>query len=460
MTIVAISDRLDPSPREIDRACERFESAWRAGDAITIEEMALRSSPKRCSETLLRELIAVEIDLRREQGAAPTPFDYVDRFPWFSQQINFLFEDDSASHRQLEEDRRRLPGGWSGDTAEEIFVPGYQILEELGRGSMGIVYKARDLNLNRLVALKFIQADAPKITKRHFRHEARTIANLHHCGIVKIFGIGELEGQLYLILELFDGRGLNDWLDGLPQQQQWAALLVARIARTLDYAHQQGVIHRDIKPANVLLTFPKDPLTFSALDIGLPHQLDSGQLALSDVPMPVITDFGLAKQLFSNETISGKQTMFGTPSYMPPEQAEGRSFEATAASDIYSLGAVLYEMLAGRPPVEGDTPLEILRNVCRSTANPIRSLRPDVSRRLERICQQCLKKDPAERFATAGALADALHDYLAEECSSVSVVKRYDASQRRLTPAVTSGFSAMNRLIDRGLKTINLRWPA
>lgn len=460
MSLSAAVGRRSLCSREIDRICDRFELAWRSGQAISIEELTPQRALSNESDKLLGELIAVEVELRREQGADPKAKEYVNRFPWYATEIQILFSDSLGVSG--------LPTTWHSSEyerttskSETIILPGYEILEELGRGSMGIVYKARELLLNRLVALKLIQTDVPTSrVRRHFLHEAKTIAQLRHCGIVQIFGVEEHEGQPYLVLELIDGCGLNEWLDGSPQPQHWVASLAAQIARILDYTHQHGVIHRDIKPANVLLTTSRDNLRNSGLGIESPICSRAGQPALGGFIEPVITDFGLAKQLYSSETVSGDGAIFGTPDYMAPEQAQGRSKDATPAADVYSVGAILYEMLTGRPPIEGSTPLETLRNVCRLTPVPVRSLRPGVSQELEAICLQCLEKDPEDRFTSAADLADALVVNAAENEPSISSQDIYSMRHLRFSRAIAAGISGVNRLIGRGLTSLNLRRAA
>jgi hypothetical protein len=274
-------------------------------------------------------------------------------------------------------------------------IPGYQIVGELGRGGMGVVYKAVQVALKRPVALKMILvgAHAGPLEVARFRAEAEAVARLQHPNIVQVHDIGEDNGLPYFSLEFIDGGNLAQKLAERPLEPRHAAQLVETLARAVHYAHQRGVIHRDLKPANVLLTAD-----------GLPK----------------ITDFGLAKQV--DAAFSNTQTgaMLGTPSYMSPEQAEGKKGAIGPATDVHALGAMLYEMLTGRPPFREDTPL--LTAIQVMTATPARptELRRGVPPELEAICLKCLRKEPEARYATAEALADDLRAFLAGHAISVT----------------------------------------
>jgi serine/threonine protein kinase len=266
-------------------------------------------------------------------------------------------------------------------------IEGYEVLEELGRGGMGVVYKARQVSLNRVVALKLIHAGAAAIPEEltRFRREAEATARLSHPNIVGVYEVGEHRGCPYLALELVEGGSLAEKLVQSPLPALRAAQLVQTLALAVQHAHERGVLHRDLKPANVLL---------------------------APDGAPKIADFGLARRLDvgSNETRTG--SILGTPSYMAPEQADGRVHDLGPATDVYALGAILYELLTCRPPFKTASVLETLEQV--RTHEPVRPaiLQPGVPRDLETICLKCLEKDPRSRYASAAALAEDLRRFL------------------------------------------------
>jgi WD40 repeat protein/tRNA A-37 threonylcarbamoyl transferase component Bud32 len=273
-------------------------------------------------------------------------------------------------------------------------VPGYEILEELGRGAMGVVYKARQLALNRLVALKMVIAGshASPEQRERFQAEAQGLARLAHPHIVQIYEVGEAGGQPYFSLELVEGGNLDRKLTGTPMAARQAAALVETLARAVHHAHQKGVLHRDLKPANVLLT------------------LDG---------TPKIADFGLVKfvageagQAVARTAGTRSGAIIGTPSYMAPEQAGAKGHSVGPAADVWALGAILYECLTGRPPFRAETPLDIIRQVLHEEPVPPARLQPGLPRDLDTICLKCLQKDPRKRYAGGDALADDLRRFL------------------------------------------------
>jgi WD40 repeat protein/predicted Ser/Thr protein kinase len=279
--------------------------------------------------------------------------------------------------------------GLHGDLAEEEqsapALPGYELLGELGKGGMGVVYKARQTALNRLVAVKMVLAEGllNPDNRARFQIEAEVIARLHHPNIVQIHEVGEAGGKPYLVLELIEGGNLHGRLRDRPLHPDEAARLVEQVADGTQHAHERGVIHRDLKPHNVLMG--------------------------SD-GVPRITDFGMAKKVDGGELTQSGQ-MMGTPCYMPPEQAAGRSKEIGPTADVYSLGAILYECLTGRPPFQGPSWLDVVTQVLRDEPVPPRRLQPTVPRDLETICLKCLEKSPGRRYPSAAALADDLRRF-------------------------------------------------
>jgi serine/threonine-protein kinase len=269
-------------------------------------------------------------------------------------------------------------------------VPGYEILSELGRGGMGVVFKARQVKLNRLVALKMVlvaaQANGQELVR--FRREAEAVARFQHPNIVQIYEIGEAEGRPYFSLEFVEGGSLAQKLDGNPWPAVAAALLVQALAGAVAAAHEQGIIHRDLKPANVLLT-------------------RHGQ--------PKITDFGLAKLIEGGGGLTRTGAVMGTPSYMAPEQASGVTKQIGPPADIYSLGAILYELLTGQPPFQGKSAWDIVTQVLTGDSVPPRQLQPRLPGDLEAVCLKCLHKDPRQRYASGVALAEDLGRFLANE---------------------------------------------
>jgi WD40 repeat protein/serine/threonine protein kinase len=295
----------------------------------------------------------------------------------------------------------------SGTPILSQHIPGYELLGELGRGGMGIVYKARQIKLNRIVALKMIlagaQADPSQMAR--FRAEAEAVARLQHPCIVQIYEISEHDGCPYFSLEYVDGGTLAQKLTGAAQPPRLAAQFVRLLALAMHSAHQKGIIHRDLKPGNILLA------TLSE-HVSSPDSFHAEvQAAFRLYGVPKITDFGLAKHLdIQSQTRTG--AIIGTPSYMAPEQAEGRAHAIGPATDVYGLGAILYEMLTGRPPFTGESSLTTIRQLL--TQDPLRpsQLHLKVPRDLETICLKCLEKDPGKRYPSAEELAEDLHRFL------------------------------------------------
>jgi WD40 repeat protein/serine/threonine protein kinase len=310
-------------------------------------------------------------------------------------------------------------------------VPGYEIISELGRGGMGVVYKAWQKSLNRYVALKMMLsgAHAGTIQRLRFRREAEAAAHLHHPNIVQVFEVGEHERQLYFSLEFVEGYGLNNVIrDGVPPFA-WSAAIMEKLALAVDYANRRGIVHRDLKPANVLIEGHIRPPINAVSNTGR-HRRAGSPSSAADSTLPVvpkITDFGLAKRLDDDQIHTRTGDVVGTPSYMAPEQAAGLSKSIGPSVDIYALGAMLYELLTGTPPFEGESPWETVHKVINQepTAPSRRNAR--TPKDLETICIKCLQKSPTKRYPSGLALAEDLRRFLNGEPISarpIGIVER------------------------------------
>jgi serine/threonine protein kinase len=305
--------------------------------------------------------------------------------------------------------------------SEPPAVPGFEILGELGRGGMGIVYQARQVALQRTVALKMVLNGAhagPKELAR-FRAEAGVIARLQHPNIVQIYEVGEAAGRPYFALEFVGGGSLIQYLSGKPQPIRPAAQMVETLARAVHAAHANGVVHRHLKPANILLV----PANLSSA-IGPENSQNANALTAERGALnafPKITDFGVAKCVagegeapgLRSPTVTGE--LLGTPQYMAPEQAAIPRQPVGPAADVYALGAILYELLTGRPPFTGETTLGTVLQVLHSEPVSVTSLQPNVPRDLETICLKCLRKEPGKRYGSALELAEDIQSFLRDQ---------------------------------------------
>lgn len=270
------------------------------------------------------------------------------------------------------------------------YFGGYELLQEISRGGMGVVYKARHLRLNRTVALKMILSGelAGREEVLRFHSEAEAAAQLEHPGIVPIYEIGEHQGQHFYSMAFIDGQSLADQLRDGPLPPDRAAALLVKIAQAVEFANSRGVIHRDLKPANILIDAAGSPR---------------------------VTDFGVAKRMEGNSDLTRSGQILGTPAYMPPEQAAGQVNQIGPTTDVYSLGAILYATLTGRPPFEGSTPVETLMQVLEGEPTLPSKRQSGVPRSLESICMKCLEKNPSKRYASAEQLVEDLRRYLNNE---------------------------------------------
>lgn len=395
--------------RRIHWACERFEAAWRAGTNPSIDAFLDAAEPGD-RPALAGELVGLEVELRRDRGEEPSPSEYRGRFGALPVPIDAIFQAAATSGDRGEaahgsaastiaSGSRFLgatPSGRPADSrpsgcpVEGELVGDYQLLEEIARGGMGVVYKAHQVSLNRTVALKMILAGsmATPAERERFRREAELAANLDHANIVPIYEVRELDGLLFFSMRFVDGGNLAHrafWFMNDPRE---TARLVEILARAVHYAHTKGFIHCDLKPSNILIDH-------------------DGQ--------PQITDFGLARRASEDSSLTATGAILGTPSYMAPEQASGHRRSIGPATDVYGLGAILYELLTGRPPFRTPTMMETVVQVLERDPVPPREIRPELPRELETICLKCLEKLPHERYPSAEALADDLDRFLRGE---------------------------------------------
>ena len=407
-TVEATGDDLAGSLRS---ARERFEAAWDAHETGGPEprvEAFLRGLPDGLRDPISSVLEGIDRGRRERRGIPPRAGDTTDA-PRDPAATAFGTGDgatlgiprsglplDTTCHDPASpSDGETLDAPASrpadGPAPPRPIVPvGYRLIEELGRGGMGVVYRARQLGLDRDVALKMVLAGAHASPEQlaRFRAEAQAIARLKHPGIVQVFEVGGHDGLPYFSLEFVEGGTLADKLREGPWPPREAVQMVVRLARGIQAAHDRGIIHRDLKPANVLL----------AAD-----------------GTPKITDFGLAKRLELDEHQTHTGAVMGTPTYMSPEQAWGRSEEVGPHSDQYALGVILYELLTGRPPFQGSSTIETLEAVRTREPIPPAQLLPRLPKDLETICLKALSKEPAGRYEGAGAMADDLERFLRGE---------------------------------------------
>jgi hypothetical protein len=305
-------------------------------------------------------------------------------------------------------------------------VPGYEILGELGAGGMGVVYKARHLALNRLVALKMVLPGAGSSADllERFRAEAQAVARLRHPNVVQIYDVAEHDGRAYLALEYVEGGSLEGRLKGQPQPPRQAAELLRVLAGAVQAAHEAGIVHRDLKPANVLVTADGTPK---------------------------VTDFGLAKELHADRQRTQTGQVVGTPGYMAPEQARGQSRQIGPPADVFALGVLLYELLTGRRPFHGKDWMETLQQVCQVDPVPPSRLEAKVPRDLETVCLKCLEKEPARRYPSAKELAEDLERFLNHESVSARRAGLWERAVRRARRRPAAVLAALLGLLGAAL---------
>jgi WD40 repeat protein/tRNA A-37 threonylcarbamoyl transferase component Bud32 len=401
-----------------------------------VQEQALDSHVKACARCMrvLEELTALTPQALRDSGLIPLPRS-VDRPSGAS------LADTEIVRRLKKAVRTDFPHQETAANADSLpAVKGYHLLGVLGRGGMGMVYKAEQLGLDRLVALKMIRAGvvADERSRARFRTEVLAVARLQHANIVQIFEVGEANGVPYYSLEYVEGGSLADKLAGLPQPPQHAAEFVELVARAAHFAHQNGIVHRDLKPGNILLTA---------------------------AGAPKIADFGLAKLIeedAAGNASTASNLIQGTPCYMAPEQANpaGHGKQVGAATDIYALGAILYEMLTGQPPFRSQSPLETALQVIHAEPTPPRRFQAEVPRDLETICLKCLAKAPSRRYGSALELAEDLRRFRAGEPIHARPVSRAERLLRwaRRNPVVAGLLATLAVVLLAGLTLVTWLW--
>src|SRR6516165_562829 len=366
---------------------------WLAGDRIDVRSYAREFSAVAADPEAFFGLLYHEILIREELGDRPDPGDYARAFPEFADRLRMQME----VHEALPTDYLGgLGSTWpparsvTGEASEFPVVPGYELLGEIGRGGMGVVYRARQLKPNRLVALKMILEGqlATKHDVLRFENEAEAVAALDHPNVVPILELGQSQGLHYFTMPLLTGGSLAEAQPRLAADPRAVAGLLIEIAGAVHHAHQRGILHRDLKPANILLD-----------EAGRPH----------------VTDFGLAKRAQGGTGLTQPGAVLGSPSYMAPEQAGGDPAAVTTASDVYGLGAILYALLTGRAPFEGRSFHETIARLRAETPEPPSHVNRNVPAPLELICLKCLEKEPAGRYPSAAALAEDLRRWLADE---------------------------------------------
>ncbi len=441
--------------------CSRFDDAWNHKSPLNRPHLEdfLRGWAGRPGAALLRELLRVELAYRVRDGERPAEGDYLGRFPGYEGIVRAALAEAGLSDAPPDSGAiGAVPapsaGGATTTPGQEaavpegapawetpVTIPGYEILGVLGGGGMGKVFKARQVSANRTVALKVIRPDRFHDLKSdeerrkwvaRFRWEAEAVANLDHPNIVPLFEVGEHEEQPYFSMKFIEGDSLASAAGRVGRDPRATAGLMAAVARAVHHAHQRRILHRDLKPLNILI----DP---------------QGQ--------PLVTDFGLARRLETAGPGGSTWDGAGTPGYMAPEQARAEH-ALTTAVDVYGLGAVLYDLLTGRPPHQGLSPLQALMDVVETDPPRPRELRPRVDRDLEAVCLKCLRKAPAERYGSALAVAEEMERWLRGEpvlARPAGVGERL-AKWTRRRPAVAALLAVLVVTASTGFGLVTWHW--
>jgi serine/threonine-protein kinase len=420
----------------LEAACDHFEAAWKASGRPALEDY-LATMPAEGRMVLVRELVAIELAYRRRGGGRPEPEEYRARYPEWVAAVD-------AAFATVFDRADRLAPAPDPEATTDLDQPGagpsqplpagtgvrpfgdYELEAVLGEGGMGVVYRGRQISLNRPVAVKMIRAGlwAGDDEVRRFRNEAEAVAALDHPRIVPIYEIGARDGQHYFSMKLLGDRSLAADLARYAADPGAAARLVAVVARAVHHAHQRGILHRDLKPSNILLDVE-----------GNPH----------------VTDFGVARKVEGDGSLSLSGAAVGTQQYMSPEQAAGTRRGVTTATDVCGLGAILYACLTGKPPFQGESMLDTLAQVRERPPELICRLNSRVPRDLEVICLKCLEKDPRRRYDSAAALADELERFERREPILARRTVRLERAvlwaRRRPTAAALLALSVVTALV-------------
>ena len=406
---LAAADLTQARSVKVKKTLDSFQAALSHGHRPKIEDW-LHGVEESQRTSQLRQLLSIELSWRAESGVYPEPNEYKQRFPDAAPEIDRVFaelpqtptSDEASADLNTALEPTLIPGWrvWDQVSEDAREFGAYELLEEVARGGMGVVFKARHTKLNRIVALKMILsgefADAKDI--RRFRIEAEAAANLNHPGIVPIFDVGQHAGRHYFSMAFVEGPSLEAYVKKGPLSPYEAAEITLAISSAVAHAHEHGVIHRDLKPANILLDAAGEPK---------------------------VTDFGLARNIEDVIKMTQTGSIMGSPSYMAPEQADGRTHEVGVSSDVYSIGATLFCLLSGKPPFHGKSIAETLRCVIHELPPKLQSAGRNIPRDLATICECCLEKRPSDRYQTAEALAEDLHRFL----------NHFPVQARRATPS-------------------------
>jgi serine/threonine protein kinase len=424
---------------ELDRLIERFEDAWRRGERPAIGDYLPAGEVFR--HAALCELAHTDMEYRWRAGEAVGADDYLQQFSDLA--------DDRATARELARSEDELRREATATRPGPARLGRFLLLDVLGSGSCGVVYRAVDTQLERTVAVKVLHAGqlAGAAEKERFLREARSAAMLRHPGLVAVHDAGECEGMCFLVSEFVPGETLAERLKlGQPSFPESADLLI-QVAQALHHAHQQGVIHRDLKPANILLHRSTG------------CQPVAGSQAGSLCYEPKITDFGLARRDAGDSTLTVDGQVLGTPAYMSPEQARGQGHCVDARSDVYSLGVILYQLLTGELPFQGTSRM-VLAQVLEDEPRPPRRLADDVPRDLEIICLKALAREPGSRYQTAAAFADDLRRFREGRPILARPIGPLDRAWRwcRRRPVIASLIAALLLVTLLGLTGVTWQW--